>query len=27
VVRDPDLPLFTGVDRWTLWTTPRDVPA
>jgi hypothetical protein len=28
VVRDPDVPsLFTGVDRWTLWTTPRDVPA
>lgn len=25
VVRDPDVhELFTGVDRWTLWTTPDE---
>jgi hypothetical protein len=26
VSRDPDVPsLFTGVDRWTVWTTPEVV--
>lgn len=25
VNRDPDVhELFTGVDRWTVWTTPKD---